>query len=920
MASRICVDLKWDSSEKGAVVSLKRGNGWTTQSLAYKSRDLRYVICNNTANDNAKNNIELVHKKGYVTISNAFSAGHANGACYCHENGYIYVLPAKHGASSEVKVYDPKNNYKYKFTIQLRTSKNNKVTIAGLAYDRITKQFYGASTNKICVFPYEPMSKGGICNKVKIFDKKFPPTSGYYQQDCGGHNGIIMCCQSKQHERSVGIYGYIDCYRASDGKYIKSYRTRGEVESVAVEGSGATGRLHVLWAKDRDIIRTKTIFNLVGAPYVFSGSGVGTVVKPSETELRNRVVKKAKAYKGFKETHFCKTYGAIGGTYSYDWCAAFVWTVFKECDLSDIMIKTAGVPTMRDWLKTNGIARSKKTAKGGDIAIYGGGQHVEIVAGKDSKGNLLTIGGNTGPSKYSGDNYHKDSSVSAARVREDPTAIYSPPYSKASTVDDSNGEGEVVNVGLETHPEQLYSSANYDYINNLTFEENESSKIQKEAIKNVISSAASFKSIPHDTSQNMAIITENIRSNSKLPKTKIEGEVHGPNLPIALNPVEAPFIELTIGDYTFGVKSEEENYPNYINGLSVVRTNGSMNEYTISLTHQISPGRNPNFIDELLAKNGYNKIGIKYGDANSNVIFTDNSALLTGATTNFDFASCNIKYTVKATSSVMSVATHKVNRESVTDKGSNIITNLLTSNTALSEVYPKMKDLNYVSLNNLIPKDDAIITIDAMDNINDFNYLKTIVAAMRSEANPNASYYLILADEYFKIFESAVDNAAYDAQLYEVNVNYPDDNQIFSFTNETDFTWPIAYEYGGNIVDYDYNITNRGDISYSKISSNNMLKNRSSMYTNTADNWWKQVTEFPTNAKLTCRGLLSPLLLMTYIKVNCYYFGSQRTTSGVYLVVGQEDSLDGGGYRTTLSLIKVAGPQQHLTVDARIKT
>ena len=59
---------------------------------------------------------------------------------------------------------------------------------------------------------------------------------------------------------------------------------------------------------------------------------------------------------------------------------------------------------------------------------------------------------------------------------------------------------------------------------------------------------------------------------------------------------------------------------------------------------------------------------------------------------------------------------------------------------------------------------------------------------------------------------------------------------------------------------------------------------------------------------------------MTYVKINALFYGQQRLTSGVYIITGQEDTLTGSGYRTKLSLLRVAGPQQHLTVDGRVKT
>ena len=51
---------------------------------------------------------------------------------------------------------------------------------------------------------------------------------------------------------------------------------------------------------------------------------------------------------------------------------------------------------------------------------------------------------------------------------------------------------------------------------------------------------------------------------------------------------------MSIGTY------KNNSAPNYINGLSVKKTNGSLNEYTINLIHQIYPGDNPNYIDNLM--------------------------------------------------------------------------------------------------------------------------------------------------------------------------------------------------------------------------------------------------------------------------------------------------------------------------------
>ena len=892
-------------------INLKSGSGYTAQSLALVTAGLRYVFCNTNGSDSSGNHILKVSSKSYSVESAKIYTGHANGGTYCNKNDCFYTTSYSSGsANKKIKCWTRK--YKLRFTVTL------PVYATGIAYDPITTDFYVSVGDYFYVFPYSAFAKGGTYKgKYNSFKKKF---TDYQNQDIGGFNGVIMCCKSWDIYHSSNAYytSYIDCYRARDGHYYGSYKTQGECESVAVD---AGGNIHVLYAGHggrRLVLMNQNIYKGITSikkTAVEAGSSTITVEKLTESQLRNKIVKKAKSYEGKKGNHFWSHYGMDPD----NWCAAFVWTVYDECGMSDILTKTAYVPTMRDWLSKNGTKRTVKTAKPGDIAIFGGGTHVELVAGYDSSGKLLTIGGNTGYSSGAGS--FKDSTVSKARYYgSSPTSIYSPKFSKTKAkVTASDYTEEVVNK-LEVHADKLYSSSNYEYLaEEKASEENLIATNSSKAILNLFNSADGLNFTPTDSSNNISIILGGASDSTRLPRTKLDGEIHGPSIPTALNPVEAPFVELTIGGYTFGVKSKEDNYPNYISGLNVVRTNGSMNEYTINIIHQVSPGRNPNFIDELLSKNSYEKITIKFGDANSNVIFVDNDALLVGSTVNFDFASCNIKYTINAVSSVMSIASHKKNFPAVTDKGSNIIKSLLEdSSTGLGKAYPNMVNQTYVAKNNLLPTDDAVISIGAVSNVNPIKYLNLVVGAMKSLANDKAVYYLLLENSQFRVYEVEVGNAAYNAELYEVNINYPDDSQVFSFNDNVNYSWPLAYEYGGNITDYSYTLNNDGNVQAHSLDSSSVF--RYSGQDNLSDNWWKNVTEFPITATLECRGLLSPLLLMTYIKVNCLYYGSQRLTSGVYIVTGQEDSLSGNGYRSTLYLTRVAGPKQHISIDTRIVT
>lgn len=478
---------------------------------------------------------------------------------------------------------------------------------------------------------------------------------------------------------------------------------------------------------------------------------------------------------------------------------------------------------------------------------------------------------------------------------------------------------------IASSADKLYSSNNYQWALQPPTD-NDQKNIFRQTFSSVINDWAidGFKPIP-ESKVNTDAIVSGYRDKSKHRKTKVEGVVSGPELPIALNPVEAPFIELTLGGHTFGTYSTlnyYDRYPNYIDSMSVVKTNGSMNEYTINLVHQIRPGSNPNYIDELISKNGYEKISIKYGDANSQVIFQDANALLIGVDVNFDFVNCNIRYTLKATSSAIAIASHKRTFAGVTDKPSNIIRDLLYNDSSqdLLSAFPKMRDKNFVEKNNLLPSNDAVVSIEPYKNVNAFSYLKGLVSSMQSTIEDSlSSYMLLINDGYFSINEISKDYA-YDAQLYEVNINYPDNNQVFSFSVDTNYSWPIYYEYSGKVSNYNYDITNDGGINTYATMSSNLLDYSSQMGRNISDNWWTYVTEFPISAQLNCRGLLSPLLLLTYIKINCLYYGAERINSGIYIVVGQTDTLSGSGYKTTLSLLKVAGPQQHITVDGRVKT
>ena len=70
------------------------------------------------------------------------------------------------------------------------------------------------------------------------------------------------------------------------------------------------------------------------------------------------------------------------------------------------------------------------------------------------------------------------------------------------------------------------------------------------------------------------------------------------------------------------------------------------------------------------------------------------------------------------------------------------------------------------------------------------------------------------------------------------------------------------------------------------------------------------MTQYPTKTSATIKGLLKPALLMSYVRLNVYFYGRKDILSGLYVVTSQDDGITtSSGFRTTLSLLKVKGDE-----------
>ena len=82
--------------------------------------------------------------------------------------------------------------------------------------------------------------------------------------------------------------------------------------------------------------------------------------------------------------------------------------------------------------------------------------------------------------------------------------------------------------------------------------------------------------------------------------------------------VETPFIEVQIGDHTFGVRTSatQITFPNFIRSIQITKINGTVNRYTLTLDYPITSNESdPNFFEKVLSSVAdTRKMYITYGD------------------------------------------------------------------------------------------------------------------------------------------------------------------------------------------------------------------------------------------------------------------------------------------------------------------
>ena len=405
--------------------------------------------------------------------------------------------------------------------------------------------------------------------------------------------------------------------------------------------------------------------------------------------------------------------------------------------------------------------------------------------------------------------------------------------------------------------------------------------------------------------------------------------------------VEVPFICVDIAGYSFGKYSKKvqtivnpldgfsrkviEYFPNYLTDINITKVNGAVNTYTITLVYAIQDGDDPNKIDKILSNaSKTRKAIISYGDYNSpTFIYKEEEAIITAITQQLDVSSSTIRYQINAVSAVKLIAEGNYNFSKVIAKPSDEIKKLLNNRKyGLLEIFYGMQNAN---LDELIPKDDKRVTIEAKLNISIFDYLNYLVSCMTAKSDLNNSiknrhkYFLACFDDitgtyggpYFKITE--VKNNLQDITSiasYELDIGFPDVDSVMNFSINTQDAYSILYEYNEqqDRKQYIYRINDNGQYDY--ITTSPLLKSKDLFVpTESEKTWWSQVTQYPLQASVTIKGLLRPTILTSYLKLNIYFYGRKYNASGIYMITKQEDTISMEGYRTTLTLVRIKGDQ-----------
>lgn len=400
--------------------------------------------------------------------------------------------------------------------------------------------------------------------------------------------------------------------------------------------------------------------------------------------------------------------------------------------------------------------------------------------------------------------------------------------------------------------------------------------------------------------------------------------------------VTTPFIKVKIGNYDFGIFSQNSKvekingqvytiynfqYPNYIQELQVKKINGKVNEYSLIIKYPITESNDPNFFEKVFSSvNKDRDITFSYGDLSAPAfLYKNEQAIITDVKNSFDFNSACITYTVSAVSKVSLTSGSAYNFTSSQFTGrhkpSDLIKKILKQNTkyGLQDVFTGMRNMKLVESYGLIDSTDIEVDIEPKTNINVLDYVKYLVSCMRRNTNNNLYTFNVIDDTsgifggpYFKVIDAIKSSNSLDT--YELDVGYPSSNIVTSFSIDNNEGYSILYNFDKklNTNEYVTRIDDSGNIN--TIYSPNISSKNEEQITHTNDyNWWVNVTEYPISGIIQIKGILRPAILMSKLKLNVLFYGKAHISSGTYIITKQVDNIKSDGCWTTLNIVRIAG-------------
>lgn len=424
--------------------------------------------------------------------------------------------------------------------------------------------------------------------------------------------------------------------------------------------------------------------------------------------------------------------------------------------------------------------------------------------------------------------------------------------------------------------------------------------------------------------------------------------------------VQAPWIKVTIGTYTFGVfsngvaKTKDEKgfytafnvtYPNYVQSLTITKINGQVNKYTLSISYPVKPTDDPNFFEKVFSSvSKTRKIVFSYGDSTMpSYVYKDEEAIITDIAQTFGFGSNGnsntvINYTVNAVSSAALGCTSCFTfMQGVKQPSAEIKRILLDRRYGLRDLFTGITANN---INALIAGNDQEVKLETKTNISALDYITYLVSCMIpiGQTVDNRSkdiYVLTLHDDtsYDRVYEdreviegreiigpyckvTKMSYATKQTDAYELDIGYNTATIVTNFQVQNNENYSLYFDYNEKLSTESYirRINDKGE--WEDVYAPTNTSKNSAFETKPNDiTWWTKITKYPITATVTVQGLLRPATLMTYLRLNVIFPGGHKhISSGLYLVTKQIDTIDGTGYRTQLSLTKISGDESDMGV------